>query len=153
MKKSTLLLLLLPLLIFASCSKNSEEPETEPETTEVKLKGTWSQSTSKYEFFDEKGTKIHEEVIPYSTVAFDGVSNFVRTYDTRVITGTYTIIRNSSGEFITGIEDNDYQAFKIETISNTTMVVSLETLNAIYYEGGVQKTAAKSVYSSTLIKQ
>jgi prenyltransferase beta subunit len=153
MKKSLLLLFILPALLLSSCSKKWEEPETEPETTEVKLKGTWKESSSKREYYDETGAKIHETDAPLSTITLDGASTYEAKYYSEIVKGTYSVTKDNSGEYITFLTGSDYNQFKIHFTNNSNLKLTLETINDVYFVDSIQKTAAKSVFTSTLVKQ
>jgi hypothetical protein len=47
----------------------------------------------------------------------------------------------------------DSQKHKIEAVSNTNLVLLMETLNDVYYIGTLRNTAAKSLLRRTLVKQ
>ncbi len=153
MKKSLLLLLILPALLFASCSKKWEEPETEPETTEVKLKGTWKESASKREYFDETGAKIHEEDAPLSTITLDGGSAYEAKYYADIVTGTYSVTKDSSGEYITFLTGSDYNQFTIHFTNSYNLKLTMQKVNDVYFVDSVRKTAARSIFTSVLVKQ
>jgi hypothetical protein len=150
MKKS-LLLLLLPALIFTSCNKDSDQL---PENTEAKLKGSWKGTSSKYEYYDAKGAKLYEEDAVIANITFDGASTLTTSYvKGSSTTESYVITKEGSTEFLKVTNMGDSQKHKIEAVSNTNLVLSMETLNDVYYIGTLRNTAAKSLLRRTLVKQ
>jgi hypothetical protein len=147
MKKS-LLLLLLPALIFTSCNKDSDELS---EITEAKLKGSWKGTSSKYEYYDANGAKLYEEDAVITNFTFDGASTLTTSYAKGSITESYVITKDGSVEFLKVTSIGDSQKYKIEAISNTNLILSLETLNDVYYIGTLRNTAAKSLLRRTLV--
>lgn len=60
---------------------------------------------------------------------------------------TYTTSENNGKKYINLALGNGLtQAFELGTLNETKMTWLLETLNDQYDEGGVTKTAAKSIY-------
>jgi hypothetical protein len=151
MKKQLLMLLLLPAMILASCSKSSSD--NQPDTTDVKLKGTWTEVESKYAYYNAANVKIYEETTSLGQLSFDGKSTLTVTYEGDVLTGSYAVSKDSLGEYLTISKDGDSHKYYIIAISNTNLTLSTTFQDDTYVQDGKLKTAAKSILTSTLVKK
>ena len=149
MKKQLLLLLLLAMF-FASCSKDSDSAPIE--TQQSLIKGTWKETSSKYEYFDSKGVKIYEEPVVLGTITFDGKATVTAVYDGQTDTGSYSLTKEGSLDFLIFSDGTETRKYNIVSLTNTNLFLTLETLNDFYYVGSVKKTSAKSILSSSLVK-
>lgn len=145
-----LVLLLLPALVITSCSKKSDS--TPEENQQTMIKGTWKQTTGKYEYYDAKGTKIYEQTVDLGTLTFDGNTTVTSTIGGDTEKASYAFSKEGSTNFLTFTSGTDISKYTLVSLSNTSMSLSIETLNDFYYTGTTVKTAAKSVLSSTLVK-
>ena len=150
MKKRLLLLLLFPVMYFASCSKDSDATPTVNQQS--KIKGTWKETSSKYEYFNASGTKIYEETVSLGTITFDGASTVTAVYDGEAQKGSYSLTKEGSLDFLIFTDGTETRKYNIASLTSTNMSLTLETLNDFYYVGSVKKTAAKSILSSSLLK-
>lgn len=148
--KKQLLLLLLPIMLIAACSKSSDSSPTE--TQQSKLKGTWKETSSKYEYYDSKGVKVYEESVVLGSISFDGSSIVTAVYDGQTQKGSYSLTKEGTLDYLIFNDGTETRKYNIVSLTNTNLSLTLETLNDFYYVGSVKKTSAKSILSSSLIK-
>jgi hypothetical protein len=147
--KRILLMLLLPAMIFSSCKKNTDDPADD---IQARIKGNWSETSSKYEYFNASGTKVFEETVSLGAISFDGGSVVSVTYDDEIFEATYSITKEESIDYLTITGGAESSKYVIASLSKTKLTLSLETLNDFYYVGTKKVAVAKSILTSTLIK-
>lgn len=148
--KKRLLFLLISVVFISSCKKDAEPKSDE---TQSHLKGEWSEIASKYEYYNASGTKVFEETVSLGTVIFDGISTVTATYEEESNTGSYTLTKEGTEQFLTFTDGNESRKYTLVSISNTTMTLSLETQDDYYYIGSKKYTVDKSILTSSLVKK
>jgi hypothetical protein len=147
--KRILLMLLLPAMFLSSCKKNSDDPADDIQS---KIKGDWSETSSKYEYFNASGTKVFEESVSLGSISFDGGSIVSASYEDEVFEATYSLSKDGSIDYLTISDGEESSKYVIVSITKTKLSLSLETLNDFYYVGTKKVTVAKSILTSTLVK-
>jgi len=147
--KRILLMLLLPAMIWSSCKKNTDDPADDIQGI---IKGDWSETSSKYDYFNASGTKVFEESVSLGAISFDGGSVVSVTFDDEIFEATYTITKEGSIDYLTISDGAESSKYVITSISKTKLTLSLETLNDFYYVGTKKVNVAKSILTSTLVK-
>jgi hypothetical protein len=149
MKKSLMLLTI--FLVFISSCKKDAGPKSDD--TQSQLKGEWSEIASTYKYYNASGTKVYEETVSLGTVTFDGISTVTATYEDETNTGSYTLTKEGTEQFLTFTDGNESRKYTLVSISNTAMTLSLETQDDFYYIGSKKYTVDKSILTSALVKK
>jgi hypothetical protein len=155
MKKHLLLLLLIPLMIISSCTKDADEVkeaipvDNQLEATRVYLKGTWTITEDKRTYYDSNNVKIGEYPGTLGQVNFDGNTTLTSTYNGVVTIGSYSVSSDKQGQYLTlGNGQGTNEIFTIVSISNTNLSISLTNPINLW----LTKTGG-FVETSSLIKQ
>jgi hypothetical protein len=152
MRKTLAFILLLIPLLMTNCSKEADV-EIVPSLA-TKLKGTWTETSLVVVFYNASGEKLYEQANAPGKMCFDGSSTVTATYaDRPTVTASYTISSDNTGNYLHVSNDEESRIYKIISISDTQLTLTLEKMNDHYLDKGTLKPAAKSLLTSTMTKE
>lgn len=150
MIKRFLLLGLAFMLVSLSCKKIEERPWGQE--TKTLLPGEWHEVSSEIMWYNGFWSVVHQESRPLGTVSFDAGS--VTTYypETGGTRSQYNLSADPYGEYMNVTNGNNSFVFKIEEITQNTLVLSLETRNEPYIADGIKYRAARCIKTVKLTR-
>ncbi len=146
MKKVNKLLnfaVIIAILSVATSCKKAEPEQPKEKTVEELIVGKWQFSSGTKEYYDDTNKKVYEEPIQLTLInEFDG-KKYTLSFPGFSESTDYSIIRENASDYIQITVPGLKYKILIESISDTNLNTSQESLNADSY---VDKTTNMVVY-------
>ncbi|PSR57115.1 hypothetical protein AHMF7605_28365 [Adhaeribacter arboris] len=135
--------------IVFGCKKDEEKPKSFNDL----LQGTWNVSSDKTEYYDTANVKVYEKTTTNNFKYIIQDKNIITNNGGTIAQyATYSLSEQNGKKFINLIAPGFNTIFEVTTLTDKNMTWQLESLNVLYFEGGSQKTAAKSIFTIQLEK-
>ena len=151
MTKKILSFILVTVLLATSCKKDQKDENQL--STELRLRGSWQETSSKVVRYNGFWAKVQEESKPLGTTDFD-TNTFTAYYPGKAaMRGQFNISKDAYGEYLNLTIDKDSYVYKIDRITDKVLVLILEIRNDTYFVDGEKHTAAKTIQTIELAKR
>ncbi|QMU28880.1 hypothetical protein [Adhaeribacter radiodurans] len=136
-------------LFALGCKKDEEKPKTFDEL----VQGVWNVTSDKTEYFDAANNKVYEESTTNNFKYIIQNKNIITNNGGTIAQyATYTLNEQNGKKYINLIASGLNSIFEVTNLTDTKMTWQQENFNVVYFEGGAQKTATKSIFTIELEK-